>query len=113
MRIHARDLVCAALVIIGISALCALACNWDIVTQGEINDGETTDLLKTDSTIAANRPDFPVIEPMKIIPKIIKLLLYSVIYYEGGASGFVEMEVGELLLGVNGAPDTIIVKHRP
>lgn len=102
MRTHARELFVTALVLIAGLFLIAMACSWDIVTTGEITQDEE-EILEAfhERRIVTDLPDS------------LEFSVISMIRIGGVEYCFVEMEVGELLDGDGGDPDTLVVDHKP
>lgn len=100
LKQYSNLLISSGLLLIMAFALCAFACSWDIITQGEINPDNTDEVATRTASVATTEP------PDSISFKILSELEIGEVLYE-----LVEMEVGELIDGLGGDPDTILVTH--
>lgn len=113
MRRYSKGLLGVAFLIICVIALVSMSCSWEIFTQGEIQK-EAASIEE-----ALEILPLPVIEILTRfpgtddIPDSVQMKVWNTYRLDGMEVPFVEMEVGELLEGQGGDPDTIVVDHRP
>jgi len=113
MRMHSNSILIAALVVIALCFLLGVACSWDIVTSGEVTSDEIPGQLVSDVPEGLVISPDTVIVPGSLDLDSLAFKVFSIISIDSVRYDFVEMEVGELLYGIEGERDTLYVDHRP